>query len=154
MSDISGTSFSFAALRVRGRVLAARVATTFGSRRLRWLGALCLVCLALSQRAPGQRWRNRYHYNGELKPGSSETGLRRTQRQRHADDPEAIHAKEVAFRGVMSEDGRWKASVKVVAGSESVTIRDASGRRLTFGEVAGLWSDPAFAQWFNGLLAA
>ena len=54
-----------------------------------------------------------------------------------------------------SPDGKYRATTKSDESSETTHLTDAAtGRRLTIGEVARLWRDDAFAQWFQSLLAS
>ena len=67
---------------------------------------------------------------------------------------DTLHSPVVNHRGMASPDGKYRATTKSDESSETTHLTDAAtGRRLTIGEVARLWRDEAFAQWFQSLLA-
>ena len=67
---------------------------------------------------------------------------------------DTLHSAVVNHRGMASPDGKYRATTKSDDSSETTHLTDAAtGRRLTIGEVARLWRDDAFADWFQALLA-
>ena len=63
---------------------------------------------------------------------------------------DTLHSPIVNHRGMASPDGKYRATTKSDDSSETTHLSDAAtGRRLTIGEVARLWREDAFAQWFQ-----